>query len=542
MHNVQDFAVAKKNEDASAHDENALGRRETREEGAVEDLELGPRATYINTGAAAGIPQEHRNYLLQRHGTLDLEPLPSADPADPYNWPQWKKLANLSCVAFHAMMTTFIAAAVIPAYEEIAEELGVTIQKASYMTSLQIAILGWAPLFWKPVSNRYGRRPVWLISTIGALCFNVGCALSPNYATMAVCRAFTAFFISPAIAIGSGVVTETFFKRQRATYMGMWTLLVTLGPPTGPFIMGFVAYHTGNYRWIYWVLAIVNGIQFIAYLFFGPETRYLRSGVPHKDSVFKQEYLNIYKRLDPAPFKPVEFVQPLALWRYASIWVPTVAYSIVFGFTSVLLTVEIPQLFLPKFGLNPQQIGLQFLGMIIGSAIGELLGGRLSDTWMNRKAKKIGHRPAPEHRLWLSYVGFALAMVGLIVFGVEIQNATKGHYTVTPIVGVGIAAAGNQLITTVLVTYAVDCHIEHSASIGVFVNVVRSTWGFIGPFWFPDMFETLGDAGSAGLMVGLIFAVACIPIAFLQWRGQSWREKKHVEQEARERVETKNQM
>ena len=56
------------------------------------DLELGPRATYINTGAAAGISQEHRDYLLARHGTLELDPLPSADPADPYNWPQWKKV------------------------------------------------------------------------------------------------------------------------------------------------------------------------------------------------------------------------------------------------------------------------------------------------------------------------------------------------------------------------------------------------------------------------------------------------------------------
>lgn len=30
------------------------------------------------------------NYLIQRHGTYELDPLPSADPADPYNWPEWK--------------------------------------------------------------------------------------------------------------------------------------------------------------------------------------------------------------------------------------------------------------------------------------------------------------------------------------------------------------------------------------------------------------------------------------------------------------------
>ena len=125
-----------------------------------------------------------------------------------------------------------IAAAIIPAYENIAEEFETSITRASYLTSLQIAILGFAPLFWKPISNRYGRRPVWLISAIGSLLFNVGCALSHSYATMAVCRAFVSFFISPPGGIGSGVVTETYFKKQRAQFMGVWTLLVTLGKIT----------------------------------------------------------------------------------------------------------------------------------------------------------------------------------------------------------------------------------------------------------------------------------------------------------------------
>jgi hypothetical protein len=33
---------------------------------------------------------EHEQYLLQRHGTLDLDPVPQPEDADPYNWPQWK--------------------------------------------------------------------------------------------------------------------------------------------------------------------------------------------------------------------------------------------------------------------------------------------------------------------------------------------------------------------------------------------------------------------------------------------------------------------
>ena len=132
-------------------------------------------------------------------------------------------------------MTTFTAACIIPVFENIAMDLGTSLVRASYLTSLQIAVLGFAPLFWRPISNRYGRRPVWLISTMGSLLFNVGCALSHSYAAMATCRAFSAFFISPPGAIGSGVVTETFFKKQRAQYMGVWTLLVTLGEATEKF-------------------------------------------------------------------------------------------------------------------------------------------------------------------------------------------------------------------------------------------------------------------------------------------------------------------
>lgn len=80
----------------------------------------------------------------------------------------------------------------------ISDEYGVPVQRASYLTSLQIAILGGAPLFWKPLSNRFGRRPIFLISLACSLVCNVGCAKSTDYASTAACRALQAFFISPA--------------------------------------------------------------------------------------------------------------------------------------------------------------------------------------------------------------------------------------------------------------------------------------------------------------------------------------------------------
>ena len=126
-------------------------------------------------------------------------------------------------------MTTFTAASIIPAFQLFAADFNISITRASYLTSLQIAVLGYSPLFWKPISNRFGRRPIWLISTLGSLLFNIGCAKSNSYGAQVATRFFVSFFISPAIAISSAVVTETFFARERASKMGLWTVMVTLG-------------------------------------------------------------------------------------------------------------------------------------------------------------------------------------------------------------------------------------------------------------------------------------------------------------------------
>jgi len=54
-----------------------------------------------------------------------------------------------------------------------------------------------------------------------------------------------------------------------------------------------------------------------------------------------------------------------------NILLPSIIYAMVFLFGSVLITVEVPQLLQGKFELNTEQLGLQFLGVVIGSILGE---------------------------------------------------------------------------------------------------------------------------------------------------------------------------
>ncbi|KOS42183.1 hypothetical protein ACN38_g6923 [Penicillium nordicum] len=486
-----------------------------------QEMESGKQCDFYVEDQIAHLSEEHRQYILAKHRTLDLEPIPDMIDADPYNWPRWRKNLNLTLVAFHAMMATFSASSIQSAFENISEDLDVSMQRTSYLVSLFIAILGGAPLFWRPLCNRYGRRPIFLISLICSLIGNVGCANSPSYATMGLCRAITAFFISPAAVIGSAVVAETFFRKDRARCMGGWTLMVTLGVPAAPFIFGFVALRVG-YRWIYYILAIVNAIQFVLYLFFGSESLYVRSNVPSNNVVAAKQSLFGFSRIDPTPLKLWDFFQPLSYVMKSCVIIPAVAYAMIFLWGSIALTIEISHIYPAKFGFNTQQVGLQFLGIIIGSVIGEQIGGFISDRWIFMRQNRTGEPSQPEYRLWLNYIGHALTICGIVVFAIEIRDS-GGAWNIAPVIGAAIAGGGNQIVTTVDITYAVDCYREDAASVGVFITFVRQIWGFIGPFWFPQMFEVVGWAGGAGIAVALMVGVSVIPTILVQWRGAGWR-------------------
>ncbi|KAG8881199.1 hypothetical protein FRB98_004511 [Tulasnella sp. 332] len=512
--------------------------------------------------------------VYARHGRVDLVPMPSDDPQDPYNWSSSKKHFLLLQIAFHAMMGPFLASAAIPGFLAFVEDFDVSITQASYFVSVQIIFLGVSPLFWGPVANRIGRRPVYLISTLGAaICTFVG-AYCHSYGTLMITRVFSAIMVSPPQAIGSSSVKEMFFLHERGQKMGIWLLLVTLGPPTAPFIFGFVVQQT-SWHWIFWIISIVYLIEFVLYFFFGPETLFDRRqkrdeacttanvditpkskeaeaqgdlsspSTPTSPPAatptlgqWRQDHLTIH-RWDTTPWShiPIEVIKPLAMIIRLPVVLPALAYAICFTFTAVLMTVEIPSLLGVAYRLDAQQDGLQFIAAILGCVLGEPLAGWGSDRYMAWRQKR-GTRE-PEMRLWLSLPGFLLAIVGMIIFGVQLQNTEpRGKWNITPDIGTAIAFFGLQLVSTVCVTYAVESQSSRdgaatkSASAGgsasasqdtaMFVMLLRQTFAFTGPFYFNDLFARMGAAKASGLLAGLVGGASFLVVATMIY-GKRWR-------------------
>lgn len=339
-------------------------------------------------------------------------------------------------------------------------------------------------------------------------------------------RALQAAFISTAVGIGGATVAEMFFRHERGVKMGVWTLLVTLGPTSAPFIFGFVAEHQ-SWHLIYYILAAMLLALFFAYLAFGPETLYMREGMPYYDAsaqpfvTSKQQQYFGFRRINPAPLTVYDFVRPYTLLLSIPVLLAAVSYAVVFAYTSVLLTVETPQLFGEKFHFDPQQIGYQFAALIIGSILGEQFGGRFSDFVINRRTKAAGYR-IPEMRLVAAWPAYFISCAGLIVYGVLLEQSPALHWNVKPLIGSAIAAFASQIITTVMVTYAIESRLDRASEVSIMLTCVRQTYAFVSPFYFPAAFATFNVGGACSLFGGLC-ALSILPVLYLQFRPAARR-------------------
>jgi len=83
------------------------------------------------------------------------------------------------------------------AISNIAEDLGCSRTIATLGVSTFLLGFASGPLIFAPLSEVYGRNPVYRTTLALFVLFNLGCALSPNIAALLVFRFLCGFFGSP---------------------------------------------------------------------------------------------------------------------------------------------------------------------------------------------------------------------------------------------------------------------------------------------------------------------------------------------------------
>ncbi|KAJ7505735.1 MFS general substrate transporter [Mycena galericulata] len=457
---------------------------------------------------------------LDKHG-LPLIPQPSSDPSDPLNFPQWLKIAILLQVSFIAGLGPLNQAVINPAYVPLAAHFHKTTVVASYQTTIAIAFAGIGSFIWVPLANTYGRRPVLLFTTLLAAASSLGSGKAQTWSQLIGTRVLNGIGTSSFFTLGAGMVSDCFFLHERGRAMGIFTVFLTNSAHVAPIPGGFLAQYV-NYRWCYYLPAILDLTMFFVMLFCLPETIYARGSTPvvtNKPILRRMRLWGL--RPEGKRLKISDFFRPFQMFLYPTVFISALYYSVTFALSSILPAVTSATLFrlVDKFTTSKTGLALGF-GTLIGSTLGELLGGVVIDRsmYLSRRGKKDAEVVA-EVRLQGIWAGAIIQPIGLLIWGFCWQY--KIHW-IGPTMGFAVMCFAIQIISTVLYSYCADSYKPQTPEIAQVFNFGRQTVGMTVGFWAIPLGTKIGYQYMS-IMLALIGLVTFIPVVFLMYKGKDIR-------------------
>lgn len=185
--------------------------------------------------------------------------------------------------------------------------------------------------------------------------------------------------------------------------------------------------------------------------------------------------------------------------------------AIVYGYLYLLFT-TLTSVFEQTYHFSSGSVGLSFLGIGVGSLLGLLVFGALSDRIV--KAMSAKGEMKPEYRLPPLIPGSLLIPVGLFWYGWSAENHI--HW-IMPIIGTCLVGLGLLATFMPIQTYLVDAYHIYAASAIAANTVLRSLVGAFLPLAGPALYAALGLGWGNSLLAFIALAMSPMSWIFFKY-------------------------
>ncbi|KAL7769723.1 hypothetical protein ACKLNR_001107 [Fusarium oxysporum f. sp. zingiberi] len=256
-----------------------------------DDLEIGP-STLPPSSAQPNLGSE--DPISYRYLTLNT-PLPSPSLsgsnvvqnlppcpdlrsyASPFTLPRARKniFLALSCIA--TMLTAYTAGTYSPPSRAMARDIGASHTATLVGITTFCAGFAIAPMALAPISEIWGRRPVFILAGFVFVISQAVCSVMPNLAGMLIARFFVGVGGSVFSSVVGGVIADLWEKEERNTPMALFSGFVLFGTGLGPLVsaafVNDLEDDTMAWKWSFWHQVILDGLLLVAILILFKETR-----------------------------------------------------------------------------------------------------------------------------------------------------------------------------------------------------------------------------------------------------------------------------
>lgn len=205
------------------------------------------------------------------HATESTQSTPSSGKYSTFTHSQKRYITYL--LGFMTLASSLTATIYFPLILLLSKQYHTSSQAINLTITLYVVFQGISPSFWSPLSDVFGRRPVFLATFGLYTAAGLGLALArDSYTALILLRATQSIGGSAVLSIAYGVVADLVTSAERGSMLGPMLASGNLGPCVGPLIGGAVAM-TGEPTWCFWALVIFGGVATLLIGWTLPETR-----------------------------------------------------------------------------------------------------------------------------------------------------------------------------------------------------------------------------------------------------------------------------
>ncbi|AGO13503.1 AaceriACL172Cp [[Ashbya] aceris (nom. inval.)] len=221
--------------------------------------------------AARGLfDRAHVVPLSERRGLLGkLTLLPEFRDARLY--PPLAKKLILVIVAFACILGPMGTNIIYPAIGSIMQDFGTSRFLVSVSVGTYLAALGIFPIWWSSLSDRNGRRTVYVLSFALLVVFSVGTAFSQNIETFIILRILCGAASASVQSVGAGTIADLYVPEERGRNLGYYYLGPLMAPLLSPIVSSLLV-NRWSWRSTQWFMVILAAVTFLLLVFALPET------------------------------------------------------------------------------------------------------------------------------------------------------------------------------------------------------------------------------------------------------------------------------
>lgn len=329
-------------------------------------------------------------------------------------------------------------------------DLGLTQQGYNNSVAANFTGLAVGSLFFVPFVHRYGRRPIYIASSVVQLAIAIWSANMKTANEVIASNLLMGLGGAVSETIVVLTIGDLFFVHQHALMNGIFLLAQGVGVSLGPLALGYLIEAT-DWRFSWWIQTALVGTNLSLVICFFEETKYTPHFTGHptsfvnseqdpskndaeKEGVGAVEIGRIESTAYDIPMRSVRqrlalltptdepvlrhLYQPFVLLAtFPGVLYPALTYGCGLGILSLMASTQAFYVIQPPYNMNPSQVGLLGLPVFVGSLISTVVFSPISDKsiiWLGRRNRGIFE---PEMRIWPAFLGAVLILAGLLAFG-----------------------------------------------------------------------------------------------------------------------------